>query len=72
VGTRIFEYGGTTTPGASVSVLINNEPATAYVTAEGQFRVTVALDEGPNHIEVVASDSHGNEEYSSVTVMYVP
>ena len=72
VGTRSFEYGGRTTPGAVVSVFVNDEIAIADVTEEGEFSVKVTLEEGPNHIEVIASDSNGNEEYSSVTVMYVP
>lgn len=37
-----------------------------------QFKSTVSLDEGPNLIEVVASDDNGNETSVILTVTYEP
>jgi hypothetical protein len=44
----------------------------ANVDQNGNFSVTVNLEEGPNLIEVVASDQLGNEKSSSIAVIYVP
>jgi hypothetical protein len=59
---------GTTTSGAVVSV----NGALASVDSNGAFQLTIALDEGPNVIEVVASDDAGNEAYSILSVIYQP
>ncbi len=37
-----------------------------------QFKSTISLDEGPNLIEVVASDNNGNETSVILTVTYEP
>jgi hypothetical protein len=37
-----------------------------------QFKSTISLDEGPNLIEVVASDDNGNETSVILTVTYEP
>lgn len=58
---------GQTEPDAVVSV---NE-VVVDVAADGKFSTTITLEEGPNLIEVVASDFEGNEESASVTVIYV-
>ena len=59
---------GITTPGAVVS--INGE--LAEVDEEGSFTMMVVLEEGPNIIEVIASDLEGNEESHILVVIYVP
>lgn len=42
------------------------------VEADGKFESDVALEEGPNVIEIVASDLEGNEVTFIVTVTYEP
>ncbi len=59
---------GITTAGAVVS--INGE--LAEVDAEGNFTMMVVLEEGPNIIEVIASDLEGNEESHTLVIVYVP
>ncbi len=59
---------GITTAGAMVS--INGE--LAEVDAEGNFTMMVVLEEGPNIIEVIASDLEGNEESHTLVIVYVP
>jgi uncharacterized protein YfaP (DUF2135 family) len=44
---------------------------TVEVNADGSFSTTVTLEEGPNPIEVLASDFEGNEGSSILTVIYV-
>jgi len=46
--------------------------AIADVDQDGNFSVTVNLEEGPNIIEVVASDQLGHEKSYSIAVIYVP
>jgi hypothetical protein len=41
------------------------------VDAEGKFSTMVTLEEGPNPIEVLASDFEGNEGSVTLTVIYV-
>ncbi len=62
------EVKGRTVPDAVVSV--NGELAT--VEADGSFTLSLSLEEGPNVIEVVASDFQGNEAARVLTVIYVP
>src|ERR1041385_7064361 len=38
------------------------------VGADGQFKSTLSLDEGPNLVEIVASDGSGNEASQILTV----
>ncbi|MBI2965645.1 MAG: hypothetical protein HYY34_05530 [Chloroflexi bacterium] len=40
--------------------------------ADGRFEVTVALNPGPNLIEVVASDLDGNQKSRVLTVIALP
>lgn len=61
------EVRGSTSPGAVVSV---NDEITMADT-QGAFTVTINLEEGPNIIEVVASDEEGNEATTSLTVTLV-
>ena len=67
VNTDTIEIIGVTSPGAVISA--NNE----FDTADdlGNFDISVALEEGPNVIEVVASDSSGNEESLTLTISYI-
>jgi uncharacterized protein YfaP (DUF2135 family) len=58
---------GQTESDAVVSV----DGVTVEVDAEGKFSTTVALEEGPNPIEVYASDFEGNEGSVFLTVIYV-
>jgi len=59
---------GQTIVGAVVSVNGN----LVDVDASGKFQTTVQLDEGPNIIEVVASDVTGNELSAILRVIYEP
>ena len=63
---------GKTIPGAVVSVSINDKIEIVIVGQDGKFTIAVALEEGPNIIEVIASDQQGNEESATVTVIYIP
>jgi len=64
---------GKTIPGAVVSVSVDDEIIEVVnVGQDGKFTVAVTLEEGPNFIEVTASDQQGNEKSSSVAVIYVP
>ncbi len=62
------EVRGRTTRGAIVSV--NGE--LAEVDEEGNFTMMVVLEEGPNIIEVIASDLEGNEDGRTLVIIYVP
>lgn len=42
------------------------------VSSDGKFESQVTLDQGPNVIEIVASDTDGNEVSFMVTVTYQP
>jgi hypothetical protein len=43
-----------------------------YVLPPGVFTETVVLEEGPNAIQIVASDMNGNEVDLILTVIYLP
>jgi hypothetical protein len=72
VSTGSITVSGKTIPGAVVSAAIDDTVAIADIDQDGNFSVTVNLEEGPNLIEVVASDQLGNEKSSSIAVIYVP
>ncbi len=72
VSTESIIVSGSTTPGAVVSILVDTEIEIADVDEQGNFSATVTLAEGPNYIEVLASDQEGNEEYSILVVIYSP
>jgi Glucodextranase, domain B len=55
---------------AGTVISVNDEILIAG--ADQQFMTTVTLDEGPNLIEVIASDENGNETSVLVTVTYEP
>jgi Na+-transporting methylmalonyl-CoA/oxaloacetate decarboxylase gamma subunit len=72
VSTGSITVSGKTIPGAVVSAAIDDTVAIADIDQDGNFSVTVNLEEGPNLIEVVASDQLGNEKSSSIAVICVP
>ena len=59
---------GSASAGAVVSV--NDE--IILVLNDRQFRAKVSLEEGPNLIEIIASDASGNETSLLLTVTYEP
>ena len=59
---------GQSSPGAVVSV----DGALADIDAQGNFRHTVQLDEGPNILEIVASDDSGKQVSAVLRVIYEP
>jgi len=72
VSTSPINVTGKTIPGAVVSASIDDAVEMADVEQDGNFSVTVMLEEGPNFIEVIASDQQGNDKSSSIAVIYVP
>jgi hypothetical protein len=68
VSTPQVDVIGSAAAGAVVS--INDE--ILLVGKDQQFKTTIALDEGPNLIEIVASDDQGNETPVLLTVTYEP
>ncbi len=68
VGTAQIQVNGLATPGEVVTVNDN----IILVGADGQFQTTVSLDQGPNLIEVIASNNTGNETNVELTVTYQP
>ncbi len=59
---------GTTVPNAVISV----NDVVGVANGEGRFSLTVPLQAGPNVLEVIASQSNGQEAFVIVTVMYQP
>jgi hypothetical protein len=72
VSTSSINVTGKTIPDAVVSVSVDDQLEMADVDQNGGFSVTVTLEEGPNFIEVIASDQQGNEKSTSVAVIYIP
>ena len=72
VSTSPINVTGKTIPDAVVSASIDDVVEIADVEQDGNFSVTVILEEGPNFIEVIASDQQGNEKSSAIAVIYVP
>jgi glucodextranase-like protein len=68
VNTSQVDVVGSAPTGATVSV--NDD--IIIVGNNQQFKSTVALDEGPNLIEIIASDDSGNETSLELTVTYEP
>jgi len=68
VNTAQIDVIGSAPAGTVVSV--NDE--IILVVDDQQFKTTVALDEGLNQIEVVASDVDGNESSLLLTITYEP
>ena len=68
VSTETVAVRGSTAADAVVSV----NGAVVEVDAYGAFEAIVTLEEGPNLIEVVASDLTGAEESRDIVVVYIP
>ena len=68
VSTSSIRVSGSTSPEAEVSV--NGE--LIDVDEQGNFAAMVELEEGPNAIEVVATDYEGNEKSCILAVIYSP
>src|SRR5258706_8104495 len=66
VNTSQVDVTGSAPAGETVSV--NDD--IIIVDASQQFKSTVTLDEGPNLIEIIASDDSGNETSLELTVTY--
>jgi hypothetical protein len=57
---------------ASAGAVLSINDDILIVGADSQFKITVTLEDGPNLIEVVASDENGNELSVLLTVTYEP
>ena len=57
---------------APAEAVITVNDSVVVVGATGQFSTTVPLQEGPNEINVVASDVDGNEASTQLIVTYDP
>ena len=68
ISTGTVAVRGSTTVDAVVSV----NGAVVEVDAQGSFEAIVTLEEGPNLIEVVASDLTGAGESVDIVVVYIP
>jgi hypothetical protein len=71
VSTSTVIVTGRTIPDAVVSLLVNEEIEIADVDQNGNFSVNIYLEEGPNLVEVIASDQYGNENSVIIVVSYV-
>lgn len=68
VNTAVITVAGQTTPGAVVSI----DGDLVDVDASGKFQAQVTLEEGPNILEITASDDKGSEVSSMVRLVYEP
>lgn len=68
VNTSIVEIVGEAPAGSVISI----GDDILIVGAEGVFKHIVTLEEGPNLIEILASDASGNESYVLLAVFYEP
>ena len=66
VTTATFDVVGRT----SIDALVTVNDTFADVAVDGTFTVTVALDEGPNIVEVVASTAAGDESSIVLVIIY--
>ena len=57
---------------ASANSVVSIDDDILLVGDDGKFKATVPLDEGPNLIEIVASDMDGNEVSQMLAVVYEP
>jgi len=57
---------------AAPETVVTLNEAIVVVDESGTFSVTLLLDEGPNEIEIVASDLEGNELSFILEVTYDP
>lgn len=68
VNTSKVEIVGQAPAGAVIS--INDDILIAG--ADGMFKHTVALEQGPNIIEIIASDANGNQSFVLLGIFYEP
>jgi hypothetical protein len=68
VSTSQITVSGIASPGAVVTV--NDD--ILIVGADGKFSATIALDAGPNLIEIIASNDAGSETSVELIVTYEP
>lgn len=68
VNTNLLQVSGRASPGASVSV--NGRMASRG--PEGMFTIDLNLVEGPNLVEVIASDLSGDNREATFLVVYAP
>ncbi len=68
VNTPQIEVAGEAPAGAVISI----DDQILIVGADSRFSAMVTLDEGPNLIEIVASDVMGNELTMEIVVIYEP
>jgi len=57
---------------APVGAVVSINDEILVVGDDQQFQTTVSLDEGPNLIEIIASDEDGNEMPVLLTITYEP
>ncbi|HLA07083.1 MAG TPA: hypothetical protein VJ022_06550 [Anaerolineales bacterium] len=60
------------TGSASAGAVISIDEEILIVGVDQQFKTTISLDEGPNLIEIIASDENGNEMSVLLTITYEP
>jgi len=70
VNTASITISGRTIHGAVVSVSLNDSIYIPSVDNNGYFTISVPLDEGPNLIEVIASDYYGNQKSVNISIIY--
>lgn len=59
---------GTTEPGATVTLFLNNKEEEVLADKDGEFSYTFFLNDGANTISAAAKDSSGNESQKTETV----
>ena len=57
---------------APIGAVVSIDDEVLVVGDDGQFKATIPLEEGPNLIEVVASNDQGDETSLLLTVTYEP
>jgi hypothetical protein len=68
VSTQEIPVSGLASPNAVVSI----NGTLIDIDVDGTFTTTLLLDEGPNLIEVLATNLAGEEEYQPLLVIYIP
>lgn len=68
VASSSLQVKGKTVPGAEVFV----NDAETKADSNGNFSVTLTLDEGDNYILVVANDTNGNYSEKDIAITYTP
>lgn len=72
VSTQNVTVSGKTIPSVVVSVSADDNTVIADVDQNGNFEAVVQLEEGPNYIEVIASDPLDNQVSDNITIVYIP